>query len=75
VDDEKADKMRALLQSWGSKKDRTPKVAAKDIETSLGWCRRNNVSVDWAGGDESMFPSTPKNSQENFSFMKIVWKM
>ena len=46
VSDPKVDHIRKLFNAWGGKKNRKPKVIAREIEDALDWWRRNDFVLD-----------------------------
>jgi hypothetical protein len=46
VKNKKVEDIRELFHVWGGKKDRKPKVVAREVEDALDWWRRNDFELD-----------------------------
>ena len=46
VKNKKVEDIRELFHAWGGKKNRKPKVVAREIEDALDWWRRNDFELD-----------------------------
>jgi hypothetical protein len=64
VKNKKVEDIRELFHAWGGKKNRKPKVVAREIEDALDWWRRNDFELD---EDSSPVEEDKMQRLENFA--------